>query len=465
LEKQVADFITAEGLLKPDEEVLLAVSGGADSSALLNVTHSLFHARIHCAHINHQLRGVESGYDEDFVVEQCKKLNIPLTIRKIDVREYARTKKLSIETAARNLRMDCLLEIAKKQNCACIATAHHKNDNAETILQRMSRGTGLRGLCGIWPVKQFPAGARFIRPLLCVSRNQIIQYLTSRNLEWCEDRTNKDFAYRRNFIRHQLLPALQKDCRNDVVEQLAALAQNARSFYLNICRSADTVWPDVVTVENQAITLNLNKLSAQSPEVKIEIVRRSLAHLDAGEQDLTENHYQNILSLREDVKLQLPGEVEVHRQGGTVIFNHPQVYECRAGLAPPKKLNIPGKTDFSGVLIETEIFDYDESKFSKFKEEKNNTVEWFDYDKLILPLEIRIRKTGDRFRPLGLKAEKKVGKFLTTAKVSSSLRRKLLIVADSEKIVWLYPVRISEQVKVTSQTKKILQLRISSPSG
>jgi tRNA(Ile)-lysidine synthase len=255
LEQKTADFIAAERLLPVSGKVLLAVSGGADSSALLHVLAAL-RLDICCAHINHQLRGEEAQRDEDFVIEQCQKLKVPVITRKIDVRDYAKKSKLSIETAARNLRIENLVEIAKEQNCACIATAHHKNDNAETIIDRLIRGTGLRGLCGIWPAKKFADGITFIRPLLCATRDEIIQYLNSRNLNWCTDRTNTDFAYRRNFIRHCLLPALQNGSQGDLVERLAVLSKASRGFYQMICRTSDTIWPDIATAKEQTITLD-----------------------------------------------------------------------------------------------------------------------------------------------------------------------------------------------------------------
>ena len=389
--------------------------------------------------------------------------------RKIDVREYAKRVKLSIETAARNLRIESLLEIAKEQNCTHIATAHQKNDNAETIIQRLSRGTGFRGLCGIWPLKEFTGGIKFVRPLLCATREEIIQYLNGRNLKWCTDRTNKDFAYRRNFIRHRLLPALAADCRGDIVERLAVLAGACRGFYRLVSGRVDSIWPNVADADKQTVTLDMGGIAGQPAELVVELVRRALIHLGCGEQDVTERHYQNVLRLHNGAKLQLPQNIEVHRQGGTIGFTHPRVYECRAGFTcpelvegtPPMQLKTPGKTVFAGVHIEAGIFDYNSADFENFKANKSNTVEWFDFEKLKLPLEVRLRKRGDKFWPLGLKAEKKVGKFLTNAKVSSTLRRKLLVVNDSEKIIWLCPVRISEQTKIRRQTKTVLQLKIT----
>lgn len=464
-ERKIADFFLAERLLKTGEKALLAVSGGADSTALLNVMSSLFPARICCAHINHQLRGVESDHDQDFVVEQCRKLDIPVTIEKIDVRNYAQIKKLSIETAARCLRRESLFEIAKSQNCTCVATAHHKNDNAETTLHRMSRGTGFRGLCGIWPAKQFLPDMRFIRPLLCVTRDEIIQYLSGRNLKWRQDRTNDDLVYKRNFIRHRLLPVLQKDCEGSLIDELSELAKASRGFYGRVCSLAEAIWPDVATVDKQIVTLDSVRLNTQPSEVKIEIIRRAVALLGCGEQDFTEQHYENILKLLDNATVQLPENIEAHRQGGKITFILSRACEDRKKeyiikSADVVALKVPGKALFSHYTIEAEVFDYDEAMFKKFRISKNNTVEWFDFDQLKLPLEIRFRRPGDRFRPLGLAGEKKVGKFLTTAKVSSSVRRKMFVIADSEKIIWLCPVRLSERVKVTEQTKRVLQLKV-----
>lgn len=467
LETKVAGFIAAEQLLTAGEKVLLAVSGGADSTALLHVmavlkTEGVLPVEIFCAHINHQLRGAESQRDEDFVVSECRKLNLPVFTQQIDVKGYSRAKKLSTETAARELRIDALLEIAASQNCICIATAHQKNDNAETVLHRLVRGTGFRGLCGIWPTKEFTAGIRFIRPMLCASRDEISQYLKSRNLRWCTDKTNEDCIYKRNYIRRRLLPALQKDCRSSLVEQLAVLAKVSRGFYRLICTSADAVWPDIATVADQSVTLDSVKLSTQQPEVKIEIVRRAISSLDCGEREITEQHYENILRLSNGDKLQLPEGVEVLQQGGTIALGRPSEKSVEIGITEQVVPKVPGKTEFAGMLIEAEIFDFDAARFKKFRADKGNYIEWFDLDCISQPIVVRFRKRGDRFRPLGMQAEKKVGKFLTSAKTPEASRRKILVVADCEKIIWLCPVRISEQAKVTEQTRKILQLRITS---
>jgi tRNA(Ile)-lysidine synthase len=461
LEQKTADFIAAERLLPAGEKVLLAISGGADSTALLHILAAL-HLDIHCAHINHQLRGDEAQRDEDFVIDQCQKLKVPLITMKIDVRNYAKKSKLSIETAARNLRIENLVEIAKQQNCAVVAIAHHKNDNAETIIDRLIRGTGLRGLCGIWPAKDFGYGFRFIRPLLCATRDEIIEYLKSRKVNWCTDRTNMDFAYRRNFIRHRLLPVLQENSTGDIVEHLAVLSKTSRGFYQMVCRTADAIWPDVVTVNETTVVVDSDKITTQPAEVKIEIARRVLAHLGCGEQDVTERHYTGILQLSDDAKSQLPNRVTVYRQGGKIVFEkHLKTKPAQPIEAEPVVLKVPGVTQFGSYTISADIIEIEQKDLAGFKKTKTNFVEWFDYEKLKLPLEVRPRKQGDKFWPLGVAGEKKVGKFLTTAKVSQSLRRRLFVIADGEKIIWLCPVRISEQVKITKDTRRVIQIKIS----
>jgi tRNA(Ile)-lysidine synthase len=471
LEQKTADFIAAEQLIRPGGKILLAISGGADSSALLHVLAAL-RLDIYCAHINHQLRGDEAQRDEGFVIEQCQKLKVPVITKKIDVRDYAKKSKLSIETAARILRIENLVEIAKSQNCDCIATAHHKNDNAETIIDRLIRGTGLRGLCGIWPAKKFADGITFTRPLLCVTRDEIIQYLNSRNLNWCTDRTNTDFAYRRNFIRHRLLPALQNDSQSDLVERLAVLSKASRGFYLMICRTADAIWPDAATMNENNVIVDSGKIVSQSAEIKIEIVRRALSHLGAGEQDVTERHYTSILKLSDDGRLQLPNRIMVYRQGGKIVFEkHLKTQPAQPIEAEPVVLKVPGITQFGPYTINADIIEIEQKDLAGFKKTKTNFVEWFDFEKVRPPVVVRLRKRGDKFWPLGLAGEKRVGKFLTAAKVSSALRRKLLVITDSDlpggalaksgKIIWLCPVRISEMAKVGGETKKGLQLRIT----
>jgi tRNA(Ile)-lysidine synthase len=519
LENKVAEFAKINGLFDSTDKILLAVSGGADSMALMYAMCALkrqgvFSGELLCVHINHQLRRGEADVDEDFVAAQATRLNLPLTTRCVDVRGFARANKLSIETAARQLRIASLLDIAGHNNCGSIATGHQKNDNAETVLQRLARGTGFRGLAGIWPKRVFedkikpvsPQDAsrqsrveRFVRPLLCVTRDEVLQYLERQNLKWRTDHTNVDCTYRRNYIRHRLLPVLQQDCAGSIVEQLAELSQSARRLDNMVCRRADKVWPDMADSTGDSVVLKSESFLPEHPAVKVELIRRSLAAIGSGERDLTHRHYETICQLAgRNVggrRIELPGGFLVRREYGRLVFarvGEPHVKRGAKYLSAGRTtdlacgftagsvaevqnyqgvtLQIPGRTRFGDYIVDATILEADGNTMEILRMDsclrRNDSVgasrfvERFDLEHLNLPLLVRLRQTGDRFWPLGLSGQKKVGKFLTDAKVPQEIRRTVLIVADREKIIWVWPIRISESAKVTNKTCKILQLQI-----
>ncbi len=479
-ENKIADFIKANKLFENTAKALLAVSGGADSIALLHVmqalkTHNYLRVDMLCVHVNHLLRAKQAEADEDFVVAQASRLKLAVKTKRINVRDFARRNKLSIETAARKLRLKSLLDIAVANNCSHIVMGHQKNDNAETVLHRMLRGTGFRGLAGIWPVRKFDDKVWFVRPLLCVTRCEIIDYLQKNKLRWCEDRTNTDCRYTRNYIRHQLLPAIQKDSNGSLVEQLFGLSESARKFYNIVCKYASDIRPNVTDYKNGKIIVNLKSFLIQPKPVKVELIRRSLADIGCGEKDLTRQHYLRILQLTSQNitgrTIELPCGFVVRREYGDLIFSQ---YDKKGGLAPPASnwplhaedtkstvLKIPGKTKFDKYFVEAKISEVNGREFEKFKTTKTSFIEWFDLDKIKLPLFVRFIQDGDRFIPLGMKAEKKLSKFLTDQRIPYNTRRNMLVVTDSEKIIWLWPVRISERVKLTDKIHKVLQIQIT----
>jgi tRNA(Ile)-lysidine synthase len=447
-ENTIAGFINSNGLFKPPSRILVAVSGGADSMALMYALHRLKY-NLTIAHINHQLRGCMADDDEAFVIEQTNMLGLPVVARRVYVAAYAQQHKLSIETAARQLRIESLSEIAKENKCVYIATAHHKDDNAETIVHRLLRGTGFRGLSGIRPTRKFDSGITFVRPLLCISRNQILAYLSELNVTWRHDHTNDDQAFTRNFIRHSLLPALQGQCRDSLVEFLDGLACSCRQYVDSLDTQVEQIWPRIVIKkENDRIELDPKVFASISIPFKPEIVRRALVAIGCGERDLTQQHYKRILRFvqagRADKSLILPHGFIV-RGGNVLVF-------CRGGF------QIRPMDDACCWKIETQILNAKICDLQKFKSQKTRHVEWFDADKIIGTPKIRSRHRGDSFWPIGLAAPKKIGKFLTDAHIDSEMRKSVGVVEDGKKIIWLAPLRASEETKVTAVTKKILQI-------
>jgi tRNA(Ile)-lysidine synthase len=512
-EKKVGNFIEANGLVGPPprlasedtgaraaQRVLLAVSGGADSTALLYTMQALksegiIGAEPVCAHINHRLRGSAADEDEEFVVDQAAKLGLEIRVKRVDVRAFARRNKLSIETAARELRIGSLVEIARECNCSVIATAHQKDDNAETVIHRMLRGTGIRGLGGIWPMRVFGDEHGFVRPMLCVGRREILEYLRQRGLKWREDHTNAECTYMRNYIRHRLLPALQADCTGSIVEQLSELSQSAHKYYDLVCSRADAAWSGSVhssagspkrDIEGR-IVLDLGMFRDEAEPVKVELVRRALAAVGCGEREMTRKHYERILQLgKRNVggkKVGLPGGYVVRREYERLLVERAQTPRQKP-TGEAVAVEIPGRTVFRQYLIEarvakarenteketaTKTLRHEEGEVDSHLRRNDTGVtklgERFDLDKVRPPVVVRFRRNGDRFAPLGLGAEKKVGKFLSDARVPGDVRRKVLVVADAEKVIWVWPIRMSEQAKVTERTQKVLHLQITDISG
>jgi tRNA(Ile)-lysidine synthase len=478
LEQKVAEFIRRHGLLAEAARILLAVSGGADSIALLHLLHSLkakggIDAEIICAHINHQMRGPASDEDERFVVDQAGRLGLSVVTRAVDVRAYARTHGLSIETAGRQLRLANLAEIARDQRCTWVGTGHQKNDNAETVIQRLRRGTGLRGLAGIWPVRRFD-DLQLASPLLCTTRHEIVQYLQERDLRWREDHTNADIAYTRNYIRHRLVPFLQQEAQGCLVEELCELATSMKRLCDHVEREAEDAWSRFAGSADGDCLIRASGLASLPEPVAVELIREAVASLGCGQRDVTRAHYQSILQLAGasggGKKVSLPNGLAVRREGEQVILSNARSAKARrVELAPPNcpaeepapmALQVPGTTQFGRYEIEGRVLPRDEVEAVRMGRDTSRFREYLDFDHVQPPIVVRTRRPGDRFQPLGMTGEKKIGKFLTAAKVPRDLRERILILADRERILWVCPIRISEQAKITERTQRVLQLTI-----
>ena len=223
--QKVLSFMKKNHMTDRGDSVLAAVSGGADSVCLLLLLHEMaaeLGIKVFAFHMNHGIRGAEADRDERFVMELCERLNIPLTVAHEKVEEYAAERGLSGEEAGRILRYHHLGETAEKYQCAKIAVAHHEDDDAETVLLNLFRGSGLAGLSGIRPVRE-----NIIRPLLCVSRKEIEEYLNEQELSWCEDSTNKENDYTRNKIRNELLPWVTENINSRAAEHILAVSEFA----------------------------------------------------------------------------------------------------------------------------------------------------------------------------------------------------------------------------------------------
>ncbi len=472
MEEKVAGFLGLHGIFAGAARILVAVSGGADSVCLVHLLAKLrnrgtIQASLVCAHVNHCLRGPSSDADERFVVEFAGSLGVPVVTRAVDVRRHASEHRLSVETAARQLRLAALAEIAREHDCSWVAAGHQKDDNAETLLHRLRRGTGFRGLAGIRPVRPFGDGLWLARPLLCATRDEIVRYLRDQGLAWREDLTNADTVYTRNYIRHRLLPSLQRESSSSLVEELSELAFSAARLYDRIEREATTASSAMARAGDHSVRLDASRLALLPQQVAIELIRRALVSLGSGERDLTEHHYGNILGLAKQRavhgRITLPGGFAVRYESGTLLVARHRLASGDGSAhmhGAPTALNIPGTTRFCDWEITARIIEQDEIDIRQVTKDKSPFTECLDWDRVKPPIVVRPRQTGDRFEPLGLGATKKVGKFLTTAKVPLEQRERTFVFADQERILWVCPVRIAESVRITCGTQRVLELTL-----
>lgn len=472
-EQRTFEFVRAEGLFEGKKKVLVAVSGGADSVALLRCMCALrqegkTRVELAAGHINHQLRGTQADADEQFAVKLAKELGVEIFSRRVDVAGFSELQRLSIESAARQLRRAELAAIARQAGCDAIATGHTKNDNAETVVHRLWRGTGYRGLGGIEPRKEFADGSVFVRPILWARRDEVTEYLLSAQAKvepagWREDRTNVDTQFTRNYIRHRLLPALQAQSTGDIIDELAELARRCRRFCHSVCVQAERLFAEATVEREGELRFDAEKFSAEPVWVKVECIRRGLGRLGCGEQRLRQEHYERVVRLAEKKlsrgRVTLPERFEAVRERRQLVLRK-QHQGKRDKCEEVVELPVPGRVEFGRWIIEARQVQGGLKEMEEFKNGKSKYVEWFDAGKLSYPLMVRGRRDGDRFRPIGLGAEKKVGKFLSAAHLNQRQRRDVVIVCDAEKIIWVGPVRASEQARVTKETDRIIEVKM-----
>ncbi|MBM4102596.1 MAG: tRNA lysidine(34) synthetase TilS [Planctomycetes bacterium] len=509
----------------PGAKILVAVSGGADSVAMLHILHRDLNgddtptaaasasepisqsksekrkAKILCAHINHQLRDKESDKDETFTAELCKKLNIPFFAERIDVKAYAAQKKLSIETAARQLRIDALVHIARRTGCQVIATAHHKDDQAETILFRLLRGTAFAGLAAIRPVIERD-GLQWIRPMLHLRRTDIESYCRQNNLSWRQDASNLQTHFRRNWIRHRLLPLMQQGGENDLTEKLAALAQSALSFQRYVESAAVKIFQPSSINHQSSIFLSAAAIKQSGPFVAGEILRAVLNHLHCGLRDISLSHYQRFFRLLDKNRavLELPGGCVIRKKNNTLAFeavsNGSRVCSFAAHADSQSSIQLPaeGTTQFANWRIQTrliQITQNDLNAFQKLWKTECSTAalgcdslspaaaasapisqfpisnlqspiffQWFDLAQIQAPIIVRCRHKDDSFIPFGRKTPKKISRFLTDSQIDPKQRESCFVIEDKTGILWLAPVRRAARAAVRTDTIDVLEISL-----
>lgn len=442
-EEKVIKFIKEHELVSEGDKLLIALSGGPDSVFALSffIKYSgKYKCSLHAVHFDHHLRGKESDRDREFVISLCNKLKTPLTVIDLNVKEFAKKYKLSIEEAARNLRYEKLFELSKKMN-AKIVTAHNKNDNTETALLNLIAGTGLNGISGI-PVKR----DNIIRPLLALTKDEILSYLARRNIDYRIDRTNLKNDYRRNYIRNKIIPLLKKI--NPSLDEAVFRTSKIIESY------SDFIDHEINKIAETFFTVKQNKLSVKTSAYKNtetallnDAIRKAVRNIWKAELDYSD--LKSIAGLKQTGKtIELKNRLCAVRQRGVItIYEREEGGELSANLTPGTSVNILGRSMGIDAVDKTEV-DY----------AKSGKVEYISGDNLSDKFTVRKWEAGDKFIPLGMKNFKKVSDFLTDSKVAPVERKNQLVVTNGNYIVWVVGLRIDDRFKISTNTRKIYKL-------
>jgi len=453
LPEKAKETIARYGMLKREEKVLVAVSGGVDSVVLLEVLcllKSEFSLELVIAHLDHGLRGKEAKEDARFVASLGKAKGVPVIREEIDVARVSKEERLSLEEAGHRVRRHFLEETAQKVGATRIALGHTLNDRAETLLFNLIRGAGPTGLVGIRPVS-----LPYIRPLIDTSREEILSFARLNGLAWREDRTNQDLTFSRNRIRHQIIPLLEQ-MNPRFLEALHRTSDLLLEEQAALETLLDRPWEEVRAFDDKGeVVFHRYQLAELSSGLMGLLLRWGIAHTRGDLQGIEKVHIDAlrrlVCSSQSHGELDLPGLAVRVQNDELLLRTHKQAKACSYEF--PVKL---GKTEFSslGIAIELSIKEREGSLEHLMKD--GRTVEVADADQVHFPLHLRSRRPGDRFRPLGMNHEKKLKDLLSDEHIPFFKRDALPLLCDQERIIWVVGVRLSDAVRVTAQTRRVL---------
>ena len=437
--EQFLKYIHEEKLFHSSQRILLAVSGGADSMLMLHLfVQNGFSVAV--AHCNFGLRGSESDGDELFVSNYCDKHNLAFFVKHFSTQEYARENGISIEMAARDLRYSWFDELLVKHGLYLLATAHHQDDVIETFLINLSRGSGIKGLSGIQP-----RSGQVIRPMLFISRTEILDYCTKMKIEFRTDLSNQDTVYKRNLIRHKILPLLEQvnpAFRKNALKTIGNLHETGQLFQQRMNEIRSFVYSE----DDQGVMIHIEKLLACSPlrTVLFELIR--------------EFGFQ--IEQVDDIIDSLTKE-----SGRKFISDEYRMVKDREYLLISPYLSKPNKVYYieeesNGIKFPVNLSFEKLERTAGFRFSIHPNVADLDMDQLVFPLILRHWQEGEYFQPLGMTGLKKLSDFFIDEKYSIPEKENAWILASGNQLVWIVGKRLDDRFKITEKTTNILEIAL-----
>jgi tRNA(Ile)-lysidine synthase len=443
-------------MIPHSSKILCAVSGGVDSIVMLDalaVLAARYDYRIAVVHVNHNLRGESSDRDERHVKSVCQQHGFYIYSSKVNVKEYAEKHSLTIEEAARKLRYGFYDRIASSINAPYVAMAHTADDNAETVLFNLIRGTGLTGLSGIPEKRMLNKKTFIIRPLLNFHKKELIDYAEKRELVWHEDETNALLYYTRNKIRHELIPTLERDFSPAVIDTInrsSRLIAGADEFISSHIR--DVFSMHFRGKKGEKLSFEVSFMKSNDKFIQGELLQEGI-RMFFGLKSIPLSTIDRIFDLMDSdtgTVIEL-GNKLIALKNRSIIFITKQTQPIEINM----KIENLGEYEFAGKKLILEQVDRRSLSFSE-----DSSIELLDMEFLPKFLYVRNWEEGDRFNPLGMDGSMKISDFLTNEKVNLIDKKKVYVLATKTEIIWVIGMRISDKYKVTKSTKKILRAKI-----
>lgn len=465
MKEKIKNYIIEKNMIKKGDKILIALSGGPDSIALTHVLYTLkeyLDIQLFAAHVNHCVRGKEADEDENYAKEFCDKLNIPFFSLRIDINKLAKNKGISTEMAGREVRYEFFNKIKNENNIDKIALAHNSNDQAETLLMRIMRGTGIQGLIGIKPVRD----EYYIRPILCIDRSKIEEYCQGNNLMPRIDKTNLETIYSRNKVRLELIPYIKNNFNEDIIDTLNRLSDTIEKENDFIEDIASNYFNKHVKMNNGEIIIDKDVFLLHEAMIT-RVIRKALERLTGDLVNFEKVHIYDMIKLSKQgtgKSINLPKGVLVQNIYGDLVLsflNKKNINSNKEFKILPHLLNrdilLKGVTLDENVLGYKISFKLINNKDINLKTE--NLTKYFSIDKDIESLVIRSRKDGDRFNPYGMMGTKKLKDIFIDLKIRKDLRDNIPLVLINDKIAWIVGYRVSNTFKVSRNSKNILEIK------
>ncbi len=460
---RVLDFIRRNDLVAAGGTIVVGVSGGPDSLCLLHVLTGLrrrLGVDLHVAHLNHRLRGAESDADAEYVRSLARELGLPATIEARDVSAYRRRHRLSLEEAAREVRYAFFADVARSSGTSTVAVGHTADDQIETVLMHLIRGTGLAGLRGMQPrsARRMAdgAGITVIRPLLKTRRAEIEAYCEARGLSPRTDSSNQVPDQLRNQVRSRLLPAL-REYNPDIEEALLRAARAADADLAYIEEQVSRLWGSTATERPDGVAIDRAGFAALHPSLRRHLVRSALQRLLGDLRDIEAVHVESVVNAMSGPagkRLSLARGVTFHTGYDHGLLTATGTETCPLPpLGGEHRLNIPGETDVGGWLVRSSILDRRPAR-----PDEGDFKACLDFDVAGDLLTVRGRRRGERFQPLGVEFEKKLQDFMVDARIPRHWRDRVPLVCSPQHIVWVAGWRIDHRARVTPSTRRVLRL-------